>query len=1089
MPHRLAPLLILCACLVAGPAAEPFAFSDDFTRHAAGGDGSPAWDSDGMRWIMGAGVFSTTGPDRELAFPAQAPRGDRVTVQGDCTVRSATGTGWKLAGVCVADDERNYWHLALVEGPDDQGRKRFVELSEMLDGTWLAQGQAATRLAATDSQGFAWEPGRRYRLRLDLGATGVQGQVLEADGTVRARLGWAFAQAKAVRSGRPGLTSAALHADFHGFSTRVDGILPPLTPPVPAYDGRRFAQATITGKATGFIHVERIDGRWWAVDPLGKAFFIIGTDHANYQVHWCEKLGYAPYHRNVAKKFGGEAPWADSVLARLDAWGFNSLGTNPSRSITRRGLPHPEFLSFGSDFAAIDPITPRTTWTGFPNVFSPQWPAFCAKQARKRCAPYRNDPWIIGYFIDNELEWHPNTSVGILGDTWAKPAGHSAKQALVGLLRQRHGGIAAFNAAWGTALASFAELPGLTKAPAAHTVAAQADERAFLRLAAERYFGTAAAAIRAVDPNHMILGCRFAGQTPDILDIAGKHSDVFTINCYRTIDLEKGVLADGFEQELDRWHRETGRPMIITEWSFPALDAGLPCRNGAGQRVPTQADKAFCFTVFQKLLLSTPFMVGSNYFMWVDEPALGISSTFPEDSNYGLVDERDGTYELLTRAATRLHAHAETIHAGRMADLVVEAQTDGRGFTITNRGTVAGAATVRIWSDGQERSERLALAPGQQRTCAMDGTILARPGAHIGVCTLDLDAPLLQRSPGRPGAWTATVTPGLPWPAAAAQATARTTLALVNPSERVLERQVVAVPWDGLGLGDAATVHIAVCDEAGRVLPAQLDRLDGGAELAIAIDRLAPRAGRTVTVYAGMQAPALPDAVACRREGNGFAIDNGALALVKSAAPGGTLIDHIRLGGLDHGRFAPLLHQRIGSNRWTPPQRIAAMAVSNGPVRLVVDMTAEAAGDLPFRAGLRLMIEPGRPWFSCRCRWIENTGATPWELASYYLQVSSLLGAQAAVRGDRWSDPAADRCIGVVASAPFAVTFWQDPQGHGHPDTYRACNQMLAPGQRQDFTDPAMRVAVGTESGWQALKDGMQRGGHPTCHIFTAERR
>jgi hypothetical protein len=30
-----------------------------------------------------------------------------------------------------------------------------------------------------------------------------------------------------------------------------------------------------------------------------------------------------------------------------------------------------------------------------------------------------------------------------------------------------------------------------------------------------------------------------------------------------------------------------------------------------------------------------PFLIGYDYFMWVDEPASGISTSFPEDSNYG----------------------------------------------------------------------------------------------------------------------------------------------------------------------------------------------------------------------------------------------------------------------------------------------------------------------------------------------------------------------------------------------------------------------------------------------------------------------
>ncbi len=153
------------------------------------------------------------------------------------------------------------------------------------------------------------------------------------------------------------------------------------------------------------------------------------------------------------------------AAARLTDWGFNTLGVGCSPSVRYRGLAHLEMLDLGTDFAAWDPITPKTTWTGFPNVFSPKFAAFCDKEARKRCAPERDDPWLIGYFIDNELEWHSWTGKGLFADTFSKPAGNSAKQALLALLRRRHPTPADFNRAWGTAITDFAELAALTEAP------------------------------------------------------------------------------------------------------------------------------------------------------------------------------------------------------------------------------------------------------------------------------------------------------------------------------------------------------------------------------------------------------------------------------------------------------------------------------------------------------------------------------------------------------------------------------------------------------------------------------------------------
>ena len=96
--------------------------------------------------------------------------------------------------------------------------------------------------------------------------------------------------------------------------------------------------------------------------------------------------------------------------------------------------------------------------------------------------------------------------------------------------------------------------------------------------------------------------------------------------------------------------------MLITEWSFPALDAGLPSVHGAGQRFFTQKGRTAATKLFAQTMLSLPYLIGYDYFMWVDEPALGISEAFPEDSNYGLVNEDCEPYEELTEMFTALHA-------------------------------------------------------------------------------------------------------------------------------------------------------------------------------------------------------------------------------------------------------------------------------------------------------------------------------------------------------------------------------------------------------------------------------------------------
>ena len=432
--------------------------------------------------------------------------------------------------------------------------------------------------------------------------------------------------------------------------------------PPPPYAGP--ACELFAAKATGFFRVEERDGRWWYVDPNGRPFYLVGTDHVGFDGHWCEKLGYAPYGRVAKAKYGDEQKWAAATIDRLKAWGFNALTAGNSESLRHRGLPHLQFASFGSDFAGHNDLSPKSTWTGFPNVWSPDWPDHCDATARRLCAPRKDDPWLIGYFLDNELEWYGRVfrDEGLFDEAWKKPATHTAKQAWVQFVKAHFGGdLAKINAALKTSFPDFVAMGRDTSPHTIETAEHREVARLWVRATAERYFRGCAEAIRRHDPNHLIVGCRFAGRAPGIWDVAGQWCDVVSLNLYPMIDVERGVPADVIDF-IDTCQREAKKPMMLTEWGFPGLDAGLPSRHGAGMRVDTQEQRAQCFTHFQNLLFRLPYMVGSAHFMYLDEPAQGISTSFPEDSNYGLINGDDVPYPPITSAATKLNPDACRLH-------------------------------------------------------------------------------------------------------------------------------------------------------------------------------------------------------------------------------------------------------------------------------------------------------------------------------------------------------------------------------------------------------------------------------------------
>lgn len=114
---------------------ETFEFQDDFQGHKPGSDGSPVWVLKGFDWTVQKGRYHATSYARDFAFPAKAPHGRRVTAETTLILDKPVSQEWKVAGLAVVRDDGNFWHLALVEGPEKEGHRHFLEVSEMLDGT------------------------------------------------------------------------------------------------------------------------------------------------------------------------------------------------------------------------------------------------------------------------------------------------------------------------------------------------------------------------------------------------------------------------------------------------------------------------------------------------------------------------------------------------------------------------------------------------------------------------------------------------------------------------------------------------------------------------------------------------------------------------------------------------------------------------------------------------------------------------------------------------------------------------------------------------------------------------------------------
>ena len=399
-------------------------------------------------------------------------------------------------------------------------------------------------------------------------------------------------------------------------------------------------------EATGFFHVSVRDGIWWLVTPEGNAFISKGVNHVSFRADDAPKLGYSPYQRAVQGKYGSEDAWAQAVVKRLWDWGFNTLGSWSNPSTFSRNMPYTINLDLATR-AGADWLK-GSVGDFFSEDFEQRMEATC----RKLCGPRSSEPWLLGYFTDNELRWGADWrgKLSMLEEYLRFPEGSAGKKAALAFVQQRYADAAALNRAWGTNITGWDELKG---GEPSTTDAARKDQAAWQEVVAGRYFAACKTAIRKADPNHLILGCRFAGQAPDPVLLGLKdHVDVVSFNNYgQTAPVEA----------LQNIHRLTARPIMLTEFSFKAMDSGLPNTKGAGRAVETQKDRADGFTRYVHGLIDLPFMVGFHWFEHADEPKEGRFDG--ENSNYGLVTIEDRPWDILTQCMREVNAGLEARHA------------------------------------------------------------------------------------------------------------------------------------------------------------------------------------------------------------------------------------------------------------------------------------------------------------------------------------------------------------------------------------------------------------------------------------------
>ena len=368
--------------------------------------------------------------------------------------------------------------------------------------------------------------------------------------------------------------------------------------------------------ASGHFRVEKVQGRWWLVDPVGRLFWSHGIDCVGVhdgiapitdRLHWFACLpdktsplgrfygeghwgphnyydgkSYQTYNFQAANAFRKYGPDWESRLAelchrRLRSWGMNTLGNWSAPAIAALHKT-PYVATIHSHGRLLEGS--QGYWGKFPDPFDPSLAATVRKDMARQKGHSSEDPWCLGYFVDNEMSWGDGDELSLVTAALRSPPDQPAKRAFLADLKTRHGTIERLNRAWATTHASWDALLESRTAPDVRR--AHDDLGRLCRRIAEQYFRTCRDAVKEVSPAGLYLGCRSNWGNDLATRAAAKYCDVVSFNRYQW-DLKHFQLPAGVD-----------RPVLIGEFQFGGARPRPVPRRRTGRGRPSGPGESLC---------------------------------------------------------------------------------------------------------------------------------------------------------------------------------------------------------------------------------------------------------------------------------------------------------------------------------------------------------------------------------------------------------------------------------------------------------------------------------------------------------------
>ena len=381
-------------------------------------------------------------------------------------------------------------------------------------------------------------------------------------------------------------------------------------------------------EATGFFRLEEEDGRHFFVTPEGNPYFMLGM---NTVTPW-----FWNYLNNGFENvYGGDSLlWGKVALERVKKWGFNCLTYKTSELLIRQMeagkvpiMPYAPVLKFIENNALErDDFPDPWTYSFMDHMDSVAY----------NLEALQHSPWLVGYFITNEMDcevkigWR-NRWLRTLLQLNEAPSANVFR----GILRSQYNNIFEFNEKYNTGYSYWGAVEPwvVGKAFRDGMEEAEKDMQLFNAALARQFYKLAHESISRYDPNHLILGSRFATDAEKHVLIGTKNfTDVVSLNRYFQI----GTFDYLFEG-LNKMHRHTGLPVLHSEFAW--LIEG---RDGAYPPAPSQKARGEAYAEWLNHALEIKELIGTCWYGYVDGG--WVTEPGGEVMNFGLVDIHDKPY-------------------------------------------------------------------------------------------------------------------------------------------------------------------------------------------------------------------------------------------------------------------------------------------------------------------------------------------------------------------------------------------------------------------------------------------------------------